>query len=342
MKNLTKSMLFVATAVTVALFGCKKEENITPASNPSTNNGNVSNIASFLSRKQSPKQTFSVNANIQQRIVGSKGTILDISPYSFKTLSGQVVTGNVTVELREMYSKSDMIFSKAPTMSSNGLLVSGGELFLQAFQNGAQLQLNGTDKIKSKFPSTGNYKPMAEFYNNNTFDNNTSSTYAGVSENSPFTWYGLDSTYVDSTYTDSTSWVNYDYDSTYNSPYYSFYLDGMNWINCDYFWDNAGPFTDMSINAGTQFDASNCVIYVSVDGIQSVMELYDFDLNHVFDAGYANIPVGLNVHIVAVANINGQFYSAIVPATTTANFTENITLVATTEAQLTAAINALP
>ncbi len=324
MKNLAKSMLVVAAAVTVTIFGCKKEENITPT--PNSTSGNSLTIASFLTKKEAPKQTFTIDANQNQRIKGTKGTIIDFSANSFKTQSGQAVSGNVTIELREMYSKSDMIFSKAPTMSNHSMLISGGELYLQAFQNGTPLQLSSSDKVNAKFPLQNNVAPMREFYNYSSFED----------RQEPTDWYSSD---YDSTATDSVFVIT---DSSDFQEYYSFYLDGMNWINCDYFYNSPGPFTDITVNVGTQFNYTNCVVYVSFDGMNSMASLYDSGVNHTYSYGYPSIPEGLGVHLVAVANINGQYYSAIVPATLSANFSTNITLTPTTETQITTAIGQLP
>jgi hypothetical protein len=326
MKNSVKSMLVVAAAVTVTIFGCKKEETIAPTPNPASS-GNSLSIASFLNKKEAPKQTFTINANQYQRVKGSKGTIIDFSPNSFKTQSGQPVSGSVTIELREMYSKSDMIFSKAPTMSNHSLLVSGGELYLQAFQNGSKLELAGSDKVNAKFPVQNNIAPMAEFYN-------PSGSFEDRDE--PIDWYSGD---YDSTGTDSVVVMA---DSIEFQEYYTFNLDGMNWINCDYFYNSPGPFTDITVNVGTQFNASNCVVYVSFDGMSSLASLYTLGMNNTFSYGYPSIPEGLGVHIVAIANINGQYYSAIVPATLSANFSTNVTLTPTTEAQITTAVGQLP
>lgn len=330
MKTTIKTVLLAASVATMTIVSCKKESQIAP--NPTNNNSSVTTLSGLFSQKEAAKQTFTFNASLYNTIKGAKGTKLEFQPGCFKTMSGQPVSGNVTVEMREMFNKSDMIFSKAPTMSNGKILVSGGELFLQAFQNGAQLQLSSPYAVKAKVPTGNNPGPMREFYSNQSYN-----------PDGNLNWWTSDSIYYDSTYTDTDSMYVYtdSIDGDYTS-YYNFNLDNMNWINCDYFYDSPGPFTDVEINVGNQFDATNCVVYISFDGINSVAQLDDYDLNHVFNYGYPSIPQGLNVHIVAIANIGGQFYSAFVPATLGANFSTNITLSATTLSQITADVNALP
>lgn len=64
--------------------------------------------------------------------------------------------------------------------------------------------------------------------------------------------------------------------------------------------------------------------------------------DHTYNYGYGSFPQGLNVHIVAISNINGQLYSSFTPATLTANFSTNVTLTTTTLAQINANVNSLP
>lgn len=322
MNTSAKSLLIVSALATITFFSCKKENNITTeAPIPAT-----ASLSQLFSEKAAPKQIFTIDASQYQTITGLKGTKLNFQPGSFKNLSGQVVSGNVTVEMREIYSKADMIFSKAQTVSNGQILVSGGELFLQASQNGSPLSLTSSNAVSAQMPRTVNTGTMQEFYSNSAFE-----TTEGVN------WELADSsiidTFVDSVYTDSI----YDY-----VDYYYFYLDQMNWINCDQFYYDASPFTDIEVNTGTQFTGTTCTVYISFDGMNSVISLSDYDLNNVFNYGYPSIPQGMSVHIIAIGSLNGQYYSVIVPATMGNNFSTNVTLTATTLAQITADVNALP
>jgi hypothetical protein len=318
MKTSVKSLLFVSALATITLFSCKKENNLIPET-PTPGNASLS---ALYSEKAAAKQTFTINASQYQSITGAKGTILNFQPGSFKNLSGPVVSGNITIEMREIYSKADMIFSKAPTVSNGQLLVSGGELFLQAFQNGSPLSLSSSNSVQAQVPTNSNPGPMQEFYSNAPF------------ENEWLNWELADSSFTDSLYTD--------YDSADFVQYYYFYLDQLNWINCDYFYASAGPFTDIEVNTGTQFDGTNCTVYISFDGMNSAASLSDHGLAHLFNYGYPSVPQGMAVHIIAIGSLNGQYYSSITPATLGANFSTNVTLTPTTLAQITADINALP
>ena len=222
-----------------------------------------------------------------------------------------------------------MIFSKAPTMSNKQLLVSGGEIFLQAFQNGSPLSLSSSNSVGAMVPAI-NPGPMREFYSDLPFSLESQGMPLELN------WELSDSSYNDSIIVIDDSINNFEY------PYYCFNLDGMNWINCDYFYDYTGALTDIDVNVGPQFNGSNCAVFVSFDGINSIVSLGDYDANNIFDYGWDSFPQGLGVHIIAIASINGQYYSSITPATLGANFSTNVTLTSTTLAQITADINALP
>ncbi len=325
MKTSVKLMIVAATITTVTILSCKKERM-----SPTPTQGTTQNLSALFEQKAAPKQTFTIDANQYQTITGAKGTILNIQPGSFKNLSGQVATGNVTIELREIYSKADMIFSKAPTVSNEKLLVSGGELFIQAFQNGSSLYLASSNSISAMVPAI-NPGPMKEFYVN--WSSWQGEEWQSLNWQSPEAFNDSIILIDDTTNFDSTNYVY--------PTYYYFNIDGLNWINCDYFYDSPGPFTDIEVVVPPAFSGANCEVFVSFDGLNSVAGLADYDVNHSFEA-YSNFPQGLNVHIVAIANINGQYYSAFVPATLSANFSTNITLTATTMSQIIADVNALP
>jgi hypothetical protein len=80
------------------------------------------------------------NSNETIRIVTAKGNVIVFPKNSF-TLNGTPVAGNVEIDITEITTKSEMIFSDLMTNSEEGPLDSRGEFIVKAFQNGAELQL---------------------------------------------------------------------------------------------------------------------------------------------------------------------------------------------------------
>lgn len=302
-----------AVAVSVAMVSCKKDQ--APITYP-TPSGNTSSLGSFLDAQAPQMQFFTLNASTGGVVTGQNGTILNVAPNSFMIPGGSVVSGNVTIQMKEVLSKEDMLFSgKMPVASNGQMLISGGEIFLKAFQGSTELQLVPNAQVFLSVPSSAPSGSMMEFYSDDT---DTSS------------WNLTDSTNL------TTTW-----DSTSNNAYYYFQIDSMNWINCDYFM-SSGPLTGVEAEVGPDYDPSNCVLFISFDGINSITSLYNYS-NHVYSTGsYYQLPIGMNVTFIAISEINGNYYSAFQSATIGVNHHEMLTLSATTHAQILTDISNLP
>ncbi len=94
---------------------CKKEEVI-PTPDPTTKEDGTA-LKNFYSQNLNElKQTFTVDASIGATLICTKGTKITIFPNSLLNGSGQTVSGNVTVELIEIYDRATMILGNKPTM----------------------------------------------------------------------------------------------------------------------------------------------------------------------------------------------------------------------------------
>ncbi len=322
MKNL--KLWSIAMIIAVGLTQCKKEEETAPK--PSGSGSTTSNINNFFVNNAVAKQIFTIDASQYQTVTGTKGTRVIFYPNSFKDALGNTVSGNVRIELREIYSKADMIKSKAPTISGGNLLISGGEIFMEAFQGTQKLSLTGPNTAFVFMPTdntnNGTSPYMLEFYSDQEFltdsldwDNSIDSSTVNVVVDSSGTFGG--------------------------STYYYFPINSLNWINCDYFYSSPGPFTTATVNLSGQFTSSNTTVFLSFNGMNSAASLYQGTSNQIFSAWYS-LPIGLNVTIVAISEIGGQYYSSFTPATLTSGFNVNITLNATTLAQINTDLSNLP
>lgn len=105
-------------------------------------------------------QHFTVDATAGGQIKGDEGTILKFYPNGFMTLGGEAVTGNVDVELIEVYDRATMLLVQKPTVGKmdNGnlaTLVSGGEFYVNATQGGIQLKPANGYTITAPTNNTG-------------------------------------------------------------------------------------------------------------------------------------------------------------------------------------------
>lgn len=134
MKNRSLHLLLFTLGILLATNACtKRPESIEPSDN------SVKNY--FIKQRQNNVQKFTFNTYRDNVIVGSKGTKVYIGAGTLRTMSGKPVTGNVTLELKEVTELSDMILNNAPTISNGQILTSGGEFFVSASQNGESLLL---------------------------------------------------------------------------------------------------------------------------------------------------------------------------------------------------------
>jgi hypothetical protein len=93
------------------------------------------------------------------------------------------------------------------------------------------------------------------------------------------------------------------------------------------------------------YDNLNCAVYISYDGEPNALAACDayFEDTQLFSEHYGQIPVGQQIHVIAVSIIDGDYMYSIKAVTVAAD--EIIVLddlVATTEAALISTINSLP
>lgn len=307
-----KKILTTAIVLGMIAAGCKKEvieEPVPPVTPGNTSNGS---LAAFFAQSSPQEQTFTINAASQQLITGSQGTQVLFSANSFVDQNGQPVNGTITIKLKEVFNKKDMILSGASTISGGKPLISDGEIYLAATQNNYELHLTSANSVTVAIPTT---------------------TTAPISNMNEFYAREINDT-ADFTPADTTQFIPViNYQSVY---FYSFAIDHLNWINCDYYMFQGGPETVVEATVPAQFNDQNCRLFIAFNGQKSAAECYHYDTGlHEFSPGSSyQLPIGMGVTFVAIAEINGQFYSAFQSATIGNNHNETMNLVQSTQAQI--------
>ena len=92
-------------------------------------------------------QIFSVSADLPIEIAGERGTLLSLAPHQLRTSSGEMVSGTVEIELIEAFDRGTMLAIDMPSQGRNDMgeiaqLISGGEHYVNATQNGEDLELD--------------------------------------------------------------------------------------------------------------------------------------------------------------------------------------------------------
>ncbi len=299
-----KSLFATGIIVSVTLLACQKDDPTVIVLPPNPNPTPTSIIGDFFKGNlEDATQTFEVTPN-SYSITGDKGTVITFSSNSFTYANGNAVVGNFTIELIEAQHKRDMLLLNKPTVTTDGqLLVSGGIVYVNATQNGQQLSINDSNPVQASIPSN-DYLAMDYFV-------------GGDDANGDFGWdLSVDDTVITNTIEDSTG---------QGGVYiFDFQIDSMGWINCDYFYSSGDPLTDVEVDLPEEYNGSNTMVFVYYTDINAMAFMNDSDEDGIFDLGYYETPIGMDVSFIVVSEIDGSYYYAIVSATITDNHLEII------------------
>lgn len=319
-----KNQILISVMFVLALFlgSCKKDKTLnSPVTAGSTQNVNSTELKSFFTTNlKDQEQNFIIDADTPSLITGANGSTIQFFANSFMDASGNIVNGNIDITLVEIMGKSDMILMNKPTLayginSDLAPLVSGGELRVTAKQNGNVLKLRPGYPYNMTVPAPNGTNPdMSLFY--------------GINKNDTLIW----------DLPDSSSFL-----SPLNGNAYTGYIDSLNWINCDYFYNNPNPQTFVEVDLPSGFTNNNCIIYISFDNLNAITTFHNYSNGTYTTAPSYRLPIGLEVHFIALSIINGSPNVAIIPSTIADNHHEIIpSLTATTTSQFAADLSNLP
>lgn len=147
MKLLATYNLIALAVITIA--GCGGN---TPA-NPVAKIEKVSSKDPFKNNIV-PSQNFTVNPKQDNVIQGAKGTVVVLPKGCFINVNGEVVEGDVTIELAEALTMDDMVTSNLTTTADGKMLETGGMLYISATANGEQLSINKNNPLYIEVPTT--------------------------------------------------------------------------------------------------------------------------------------------------------------------------------------------
>lgn len=100
-----------------------------------------------------PSQTFEINTKQDNVVEGNNGTIIVCPKGCFKNAHGEIVTGNVKIELAEALTLDQMLLSNLTTTSNGKPLESGGMIYFNATSNGEQLTINKDNPVHIEIPT---------------------------------------------------------------------------------------------------------------------------------------------------------------------------------------------
>jgi hypothetical protein len=316
------TLLSLALFIAFGLTQCKKKSSTTETTEepaPSSPSVTVANLSDLFVHDGVQIQTSSANATSAQTITVS-GIKIEIPANAFQTTSSGTVTGNVTVSVKGIFTKSDIILSGAPANSAGKLIATKGCVKVSASQNSQTLRIipSASVFVNVPEPTMSPATNLRRFYANKVSPTDTALCWKPFSD---------------------TSYVPVVFDTTAGKYFYKAKIDSVNWLNTGYVWDTAATKTTVTINVASMFNKTNTAIYISLNGKLVVGALYELAPNMFM---ITNIPVGKAVNIVGISAINDQYYSAVLPVTITSGFTQTLNLTATSITTIKSQLALLP
>lgn len=285
-------------------------------------NEKFTSLQAYWKQKAIPTETTSFDAATGTTFQAKKGTKITIPPNVLITHDGQAVTGMVDLRVKEIFSASDMIFSRVFPVSSGQVLNSGGEFYIQTSQNGQPLLIKDNAFLKVDLPAQAPNNQMQLFL-------------AGPIEAiDTVDWVPIDS--------NMNTQSKFTFKSSDNS--YSIDLDSLGWGNIDAFDRNIKYFNcqfDLTGVTGLSHENTTAfAVFKDMNTVWPVGERYFGKItnNSIQERHLADVPLNL----VVISVVDGQLYSGLLDVTPQQGTTYSITMQKTTSVNLDKMIEALP
>lgn len=308
--------------ISFSLVSCDMNDNNDQGQNYFPTNSELN--ALFSDAIDSRTQVFTVDATTTNNITTAQGGTVTFTGGAF-LLNSTPVTGNVSVEIIEIYKRGDMLVTDKPTVAklpgnNFDILTSGGEIFVNATQNGQQLTTSGY-VIQLPGALTGGIDTGMNVFTGQFLPDGN------------LVWV------------QQTQW-----DLGFGGgaqPTYVTFSSNFGWTNVDKFSSNPNPKTNIKAFPPVGYTNANSKVFLSIDGaVNSLVNLFGDPATQSFTFnGYPVFPIGLECHIIFISEENGMWKYGIKQATLQANDTFTFAaseLNTTTEANLVQIINNLP
>lgn len=133
----------ILSLLAVVLFSCNKKVENTVKFHPNDPFKNT----------MTPSQYFDIDASLDNVVEGENGTIIICPKGCFRNSKGDVVEGNVKIELAEALTAKDMLLSNLTATSDGKLLETDGMIYFNATASGEQLTINKSNPVHIEIPT---------------------------------------------------------------------------------------------------------------------------------------------------------------------------------------------
>jgi len=313
-------MILAGAAIALGLVACNKE-NPTP-NTPTTPTPEFNSMQEYLSSKTVEAQTFSFLAENGYTFTGNKGTVITIPANGLIDANGTAITGTVEGSVMEVFSNSDIMFSRVFPRTGGNVLNSGGEFNLTLTQNGNELRVANGAFVQVEMPAQAEDPGMLLFFADQAEIDNPQ-----VGWGNP-----VDSLMSMSGFTFNSA------DDTYNLD-----LDSMGWCNIDAFMGSVQYFDiDFNLTGVSGLDNSNTTAFAVFKDENGVWPMGEtgwgsISNNTIQETHLADVPM----NVVVISVVNSELYYGLLDVTPQQGISYDIAMMPTTDAELDAVILSL-
>jgi hypothetical protein len=279
-------------------------------------------IKEVITQLAAPVQKFSYDPTRPNTFTGAKGTVITIPANAFLR-NGRVVTTPVELQVREIFSRADMVLSNMPTVSDGRVLESAGEVFLRASQDSTiRLAPNTAIQIRTQSPPGVSPQDTMRLF---------VAPSAPVAQTNCFNWT------LNTSPDSGISPAPGGYTITVGSLLYN---AGIGWLNCDRFYNTPNPLPLVVNVPGPSINPQlNTMVFAVFRSFNGVLPLCTLSAPNTFTANL--VPGGASVSVVVIHTQNGKLYYGRQDGIVQAGVAFSPTLQETTPADLVASLNTL-
>lgn len=290
-------------------------------------------IDAYFSKKEVKPTSYKIDISTGGSFTTDKGSVLTIPENSFVTQDGKTVSGNVDIELKEVFSNADIINSGVFPVSGNNVLNSGGEFYVEARSNGELLKTSPGNFISLNIPAQA-------------IDPNMQLFFGGPEQDTgDVNWMPIDTIPIDTMRGDTAQRFRSNSSFVFNSAdnSYEIKLDSMGWGNIDAFMST--QYFDCTFNLvglegldGTNttafavFKDQNTVWPVGINSWGSISG------NQILERHLADV----DMNVVVISVIDKQLHYGLLDITPEQNKTYDIIMLPTESDKLDKIIADLP
>lgn len=248
-----------------------------------------------LQSLSSATEIFSISNLSDTTLQGKNGTTIYVPATCLCKPDGSPLSGPAQIELKELFTKSDIVLHNKPTTSNRQLLVTGGAIYVNAKSGKEDLKISCPEGIQISIPGNRREEAMELFMG----QINRQGEINWVKDSS-LNMLDAQEEYYDAELNDLERQITLARgDSSVGKSVYLFSSNKFGWINCDAFYNDAREKVTMNVKIenGVPEDYTTRVFLV-FKKLNSVMPLYSAD-NELFSS--SDLPLGEEVYVVTLS-----------------------------------------